>query len=112
MKTRSVVLLCCLTLAAVFAYAQGAGFQTAKVISVERVAADAKHMENSDNYKISMRIADTIYKCTINAPAATFMSWTNGKEYPARVVNDKTLEAKNTDGQLLEFKITGKKQVK
>ena len=112
MKTRSIVLLCCITVAAIFAYSQDAGFQTAKVISVERVAADAKHMENSDNYKISLRMGDTIYKCTINAPAATFMSWTNGKEYPARVVNDKMLEVKNTDGQMLEFKITGKKQMK
>lgn len=113
MKTRLAVLSCCVALAAMLAHTQSAdeGYQTGKVLAIERVAADAKHMENQDNYKISMRLGDTIYKCTANAPAAVFLNWTTGKEFPTKL-NDKVLLVKNSDGQMVELKITGKKTVK
>src|SRR5262249_10111129 len=103
MKNRFVSLLCCsIVLATALIYAQDAGYQTARVVSIERVAADARHPENADNYKIAMRIGDAIYKCTANQPASVFLNWTNNKEYPARVnPGEKTMTVKNTDGQVL-----------
>ena len=45
------ILSCCLLASAILARAQGpdGGFQPAKVVAFERVAADAQHMENQDN---------------------------------------------------------------
>lgn len=113
MKRNLLALSCCIAISAMLAFAQGAdeGFQMARVVSFERVAASAQHMENGDNYKISMRLGQTIYLCHANAPVAVFNDWTNGKEFPTRV-NGKVLQVKNTDGQIVELTITGKKTVK
>jgi len=113
MKTYFVALACCFVMVGVLAYAQGAeeGYQMARVVSFERVAANAQHMENQDNYKIGMRLGDTLYKCTANAPASTFMNWITGKEFPARVTG-KVLQVKNSDGQIVELNIVGKKTPK
>ena len=110
MKTRMVVFVCCLSLATVLAFAQNAddGFQTARVVSFERVAANAQHMENADQYKISMRLGDTVYVCRASAPVTTFIDWTAGKEFPAKL-EGKTLLAKNPDGQIVQLSIVGKK---
>ena len=113
MKTRLVALSCCITLAATLAYAQSAdeGYQMARVVSFEKVAADAQHMEDSDRYKISMRLGDTVYLCRASAPAAVFIDWTTGKEFPAKL-NGKVLLVKNTNGQVLELNVVGKKTQK
>jgi len=110
MKTCLVALSCCITMAAMLAYAQSAdeGYQMARVVSFERVAADAQHMGDSDRYKISMRLGDVIYACHASAPAATFIDWTTGKEFPAKL-NGKILLVKNPNGQVVELNIVGKK---
>jgi hypothetical protein len=116
MRKCLVALSCCITMAAMLAYAQSADedYQMARVVSIERVAANAQHMENEDNYKISMRLADTIYACHVNAPAATFMDWTIGKEFPAKLNDPKgrVLLVKNSNGQIVEMNIIGKKTPK
>jgi hypothetical protein len=116
MKIRLVALSCCITMAAMLAYAQGAdeGYQTAKVVAFERLAAEAQHMADSDRYKISMRMADTVYACRASAPASVFLDWTVGKEFPAKVSgkDGKMLLVKNPNGQAVELTITGKKTAK
>jgi hypothetical protein len=116
MKTRLVVLSCCIAMVAVLAYAQGTdeGYQMARVVAFERVAANAQHMAGLDDYKISMRLGDTVYACRASAPAATFIDWTVGKEFPARLnaPNGKVLLVKNPDGQVVELNVVGKKTPK
>ena len=113
MKTAWLAVLCCVTMTAVLACAQGAdeGYQTARVVAIERVAANAQHMENEDNYKISMRMGDTVYACHTSGPAATFMDWTNGKEFPAKL-NGKVLLVKTPNGQVVQLNVVGKKTPK
>jgi len=113
MKTRWLAVMCCIALAAMLAHAQNAdeGYQTARVLAIEKLAANAQHMESSGGYKISMRLADTIYICHSSGPAAAFINWAPGKEFPAKL-NDKVLLVKNPDGQVLELNITGKKTPK
>lgn len=113
MKTRLVALSCCVAMAAMLAYAQSAdeGYQMARVVSFERAAADAQHMGDSDNYKISMRLGETVYACHANAPAAVFIDWTTGKEFPAKL-NGKILLVKNPNGQVVQLNIVGKKTLK
>jgi hypothetical protein len=110
MKTWLIAVSCCVAMSAMLAYAQGAdeGYQIARVVSFERVPADAQHLGDSDHYKISMRLGDTVYSCHASAPAATFIDWTAGKEFPAKL-NGKTLLAKNPNGQVVEMNIVGKK---
>jgi hypothetical protein len=113
MKTCLVALSCCITMAAMLAYAQSGdeGYQMARVVSFERAAADAQHMENSDRYKISMRLGDMVYACHASAPAAVFIDWSSGKEFPAKL-NGKILLVKNPNGQVVELNIVGKKTPK
>jgi hypothetical protein len=110
---RWLVLLCCITLGAMLAYAQGPdeGYQTAKVLAFEKQAADAQHMENSDQYKIAMRMGDMVYLCRASGTAATFIDWTTRKEFPTKL-NGKMLLVKNPNGQIVELTITGKKKPK
>lgn len=110
MKTWVVAILCCITMAGVLAYAQSAddGYQTATVVSIEKLAADAQHMEKGDQYKISMSMGSALYVCKVSAPAATFMDWTSGKEFPAKE-NGKVLLVKNKNGQVVELNIAKKK---
>ena len=69
MKTTPIALSCCVTMAAMLAYAQSEdeGYQMARVVSFERMAANAQHPEDSDRYKISMRLENTIYSCHASA---------------------------------------------
>lgn len=100
-------------MAATLAYGQGAdeGYQMARVVAIERVAANAQHMENEDNYKISMRLGDTVYACRASGPAADFMDWTNGKEFPAKL-DGKVLLVKSPNGQIVQLNIVGRKTPK
>jgi hypothetical protein len=50
-----------------------------------------------------MRMAGTVYGCRANAPAAVFIDWSPGKEYPAKL-NDKVLLVKGPGG-LVELNI-------
>jgi hypothetical protein len=113
MKLRLVAVTCCLTIAATLACAQNAdeGYQMAKVVAFDKIAADAQHMETTGGYKISMRLADIIYICTASGDASAFLDWSVGKEFPTRL-SGKVLQVKNTNGQIIELKITGKKKVK
>jgi len=113
MKTFLIALLCCIMMAAMLAYAQSAdeGYQMARVVSFERAAADAQHMEKSDNCKISMRLGDAVYVCRASAPAAVFVDWSAGKEFPAKL-NGKILLVKSPNGQVVELNIVGKKTPK
>ena len=98
MRTRLVGLLCCMAMAAALAYAQGAdeGYQSARVVSFEKVAASEQHPENADRYKISMRLGGTLYMCNASGPASTFIDWTEGKEFPTKLDNKgKTLYVLN-----------------
>ena len=116
MKTCLVAISCCITMAAMLAYAQSAdeGYQIGRVVAFERVAANAQHMADADRYKISMRLENTIYVCRASAPAATFIDWTIGKEFPAKLngPDGKVLLVKNPDGQVVEMNIVGKKTPK
>jgi hypothetical protein len=110
MKTCVVAVLCCITIAGTLAYAQGGdeGYQTATVVSIEKLAADAQHMEKGDQFKISMSMGGALYLCKVSAPAATFMDWTSGKEFPAKE-DGKVLLVKNKNGQMVELNIAKKK---
>ena len=61
-------------MAAMLAYAQSGdeGYQMARVVSFERIAANAQHPEDSDRYKISMRLDNTIYSCHAQRPGRSF----------------------------------------
>ncbi len=110
MKLILVVLSCLVLITACVAQDD---FQPAKVVAFERVANDAQHPEKADSYKISMRLGDTIYNCHANAPVTVFNDWTVNKEFPARVsANGKILQVKNTDGQIIEMNVVGKKRPK
>lgn len=115
MKQRWVALSCCIIVAATFASAQkmDEGYQMGKVVAFERVSADAHHMEDSGRYNISMRLGDVVFRCRSSSgtPAAVFIDWTVGKEFPAKV-NEKTLVVKNRDGQMVELNILGQKKAK
>jgi hypothetical protein len=113
MKTYLVVLLCSLTMAVMLAYAQSPdeGFQMARVVAFERVSADAQHVANGDQYKISMRLGGTVYACHASAPPEVFIDWTTGKEFPAKL-SDKIMLVKNPNGQMVELNIVGKKTPK
>jgi len=111
MKNYVVATLCCVvTMAAMLAYAQSGdeGYQTATVVSIEKLAADAQHMEKGDQFKISMSMAGALYLCKVSAPSAVFMDWTSGKEFPAKE-DGKILRVKNKNGQMVELNISKKK---
>ena len=110
MKFFLVVLSCLVLITAAIAQDD---FQPAKVVAFERIAADAQHPEKADSYKISMRLGDTIYNCHANAPVTVFNDWTVNKEFPAKLsANGKVLQVKNTDGQIIEMNVVGKKRPK
>jgi len=113
MKKCRIALLCFVTMAAMLAYAQNAdeGFQMATVVSIDKVPADAQHPENADRYKISMRLGNTVYSCHAHAPAAVFLDWSPGKQFPSRL-NDKVLQVKGPNGQVVDLNIVGKKTPK
>ena len=113
MKRFWTALLCFVTLATMLAYAQSAdeGYQMATVVSIDRVPADAQHPENADRYKISMRLGNTIYSCHASGNPAVFLDWSPGKEFPAKL-NDKVLQVKSPNGQVVDLNIVGKKTPK
>ena len=111
MTTRTFwfAIACCVTMAVMLAHAQSAdeGYQMARVVSIERVAANAQHMEGTDNYKISIRMGETLYACHASGPAAMFIDWAPNKEFPAKL-NGKVLLVKSPNGQIAELNIAKK----
>lgn len=106
-------LTCFVTLAAMLAYGQSAdeGYQMATVVSIDKVPADAQHPENAERYKISMRLENTVYSCKANGSPAVFLDWSPGKQFPSRL-NDKVLQVKSPNGQVVDLNIVGKKTPK
>ncbi len=110
MKTFAIALACCLAMTAVLAYAQAdEGYQMARVVSFEKLAANEQHPEYADRYKIAMQLGGTLYICQARGSSATFLDWAPNKELPAKLANDKTLLVKNFNGQVLEMTIQKRK---
>src|SRR5215469_9588257 len=80
MKT-SWVLVLCIAMAGTLAYGQSgdAGYQTATVVSIDKVAADARHPEKAGEYKVAMRMGNTLYMCQSSASPAAFLDWSPNK---------------------------------
>jgi len=112
MKRYAIPLLCCLLLSAVFAYAQGdAGWQTAQVVSFEKVPADEQHPEKADRYNVAMRMYGAVYLCHASGPITTFMGWAPGKQFPAQLdEKNKIMLVKSPNGETVELRIQKKKQ--
>ena len=112
MQTRSIALSFFLITATLVATAQTTddGFQMAKVVSIDRVPADARHPENADQYKISMLLSGTIYTCHATGSPAIFLDWSPNKEFPAKLT-DKIMQVKGPQG-LVDLNVVGKKTPK
>ncbi|HYV75127.1 MAG TPA: hypothetical protein VFB24_12785 [Candidatus Binatia bacterium] len=112
MKTWLVRLLLSITIFATHLPAQtAAALQTATVVSIDKVAADARHPEKGDQYKIAVRMGNTVYMCHGSGPAAAFLDWSPGKEFPAKL-SDKILQVTSPNGQVVDLNIVGKKTPK
>ena len=112
MKTWLVRLLLSITIFATHLPAQTeAPSQTATVVSIDKVAADARHPEKGDQYKIAVRMGNTVYMCHGSGPAAAFLDWSPGKEFPAKL-SDKILQVTSPNGQVVDLNIVGKKTPK
>lgn len=109
MKKYMIAMACCITMAAMLAYAQDDGFQMATVATIEKLANDGKSSGDLDRYKISMRMGDVVYVCRANAPASNFMEWVSGKQFPAKE-SGKLLLVKNPNGQIVQLDIASKKK--
>jgi len=96
---KCLVVSWCIVMVVVMVWGQGMdeGYQPARVVSFEKQALDARHPETSGGYKISMRMGNTLYVCHASGPASTFVDWSNGKEFPAKL-EGKVLLVKGPDG--------------
>ena len=110
MKKFALALGCFILLGAMLSYAQDQGYTMAKVVAFERMAASAQHMEDSDQYKIAMRLGDTVYLCHASGSASLFLDWSMGKEFPTRL-DGKVLHVKGPHGEA-ELNIQSKKAAK
>ncbi len=111
MKTRSVALACCISIAALFAYAQDESFQTAQVVSFEKVAQNEQHAESADHYKIAMRMNGIVYICKAEGPITDFMGWAPGKQFPAQLdAKEKIMMVKSPSGNTVQLNVTSKKK--
>ena len=113
MKKPWMALVYVVLAAAMLAHAQSAdeGYQMATVVSIDKVPADAQHPENAERYKIFMRLGNTVYACHANGGPAVFLDWSPGKQFPARL-DDKVLQVKGPNGQVVDLNIVGKKTPK
>ena len=110
---KCLVVLWCITMAVLLAYGQSAdeGYQPARVVWFAKLAADARHPENADRYKISMRMGNTLYLCQASGPASLSIDWSENKEFPAKL-NGKVLLVKSPNGQIAELSIVHTKTPK
>jgi len=110
MKKYLFALLCCIGVAVTLAWSQGMdeGSQLGTVVTFERAAANAQHMENEDNYNMQMRLGNVLYKCRASGSASTFVDWSPGKQFPARLSGN-ILQVKGPNGQIVDWNIVGKK---
>ncbi len=112
MKIRSIALACSISLTAMLAaYAQtDAGFQTAQVVSFEKVAQNEQHAESADHYKIAMRMNGAVYICKAEGPITDFMGWAPGKQFPAQLdAKEKIMTVKSPSGNNVQLNVTSKK---
>ena len=113
MKTRLAVLSCCITMAALLAFAQSAdeGYQTAgwSPSKESPPIPSIWPMEIATRFPCAWRTRSDV--CRASGSAATFIDWTIGKEFPTRL-NGKVLQVKNPNGQIVELTIAGKKTQK
>lgn len=108
MKIRSAVLLACVIGTAVLvANAQNMdpGYQPAQVVTFEKVPANEQHPENTDHYRVSMRMAGLVYLCSTEGPISTFMGWAPGKEFPAKILDKNTMLVQSPNGQTVQLNI-------
>ena len=110
MKKRAIALAGCVVLVAVFVYAQSLdpGYEMARVVSFEKMAVSEQHPEYGDRYKIALRMGSTIYMCQGSGSAEMFLDWAPNKEFPAKLVTDKTMSVKGPHGEV-QLTIKGKK---
>jgi len=110
MRKRCMALAGFIALSTILSVSQSGdeGFQTATVVSIDKQAADARHPEKGDQYKISMRMGGVLYLCKASGSPSTFLDWSPNKEFPTREVG-KVLEVKNHNGQIVELNISSKK---
>jgi len=106
------VAVLCITMAVALAYGQAGdeGFQTASVVSIDKVPADARHPEKAEQYKVAMRMGSTVYLCQSSASPAAFLDWSPNKEFPTKL-DGKMLLVNGPHGQV-QLNITGKKTAK
>lgn len=109
MQKRLLVVVWLLVFMTAMAFTQE-GYQPARVVAFEKIAASPQHPENADKYKISLQIGDTFYKCEARGSVAVFNDWTTGKDYPAKVDEKaKTIQVKGPGGDV-ELYIKSKKK--
>jgi len=113
MKKFAIVLAGCMAMVAMLAYAQSMdpGYEMARVVSFEKMAVSEQHPEYGDQYKMAMRMGNTIYMCQGSASAEMFLDWAPNKEFPAKLINDKTMSVKGPHGEV-QLTIKGKKTPK
>jgi len=74
------------------------------------VPANEQHPENADKYKVAMRMNGVVYLCRASGPISTFMGWSPGKEFPAKLnEKDKIILVKSPSGELVELNIQSKR---
>jgi len=56
-------------------------------------------------------MGNTVYMCHGSGPAAAFLDWSPGKEFPAKL-SDKILQVTSPNGQVVDLNIVGKKTPK
>ena len=95
MKRRVIALSCCIAMAAVLAFAQGAeeGYQMARVVAFEGWRQKRAAYGKFGTVQDSMRLGDSGSTIAAPAPRLRFLTWTAGKEFPIKV-NGKVLLVK------------------
>lgn len=106
-KIRTAILFVCIATAALAAYAQNMdpGYQPAQIVTFEKVPANEQHPENTDHYRVSMRMNGLVYLCSTSGPISTFMGWSPGKEFPAKLVDKNTMLVQSPNGQTVQMNI-------
>jgi len=105
MKAHVVCAVFCLTLLAAVSFAAGHEYQVGKVVKVEKQEStassggtDAPSKAGVATYRISIQLGDKVYVCRYQADQDDDLSWTNGRDFQARV-SGKTMYVKKANGK-------------
>jgi len=105
MKAHVVCAVLFLTLLAAVSFAAGHEYQSGKVVKVEKQESDtpsggtdAPLMTEVATYRISIQIGDKVYVCRHQTYPGDDLSWTNGRDFQARV-SGKTMYVKKVTGK-------------